>query len=78
MSKKEKEDYTIPKWNEFESENRKTIRSNLEKCMNAPKLKPTLENGYINDNLDLFRELRSNGRRRNFSNYFSKPYSNSK
>lgn len=69
------ETVTIAKYEDVMQKREKQIRENLEKCMNAPKLEPTLENGYIHDNKDHLHELVSKlGRRRNFQYYFHDPY----
>ena len=75
LKTKSEEDFgnRIPSSDELVNRQRQSVQENLLKCLNAPKRKPTLENGFIHDNIDLFRKLKSeNGRKRYLSDYFSK------
>ena len=66
---------TIPKYSDLNEKFMETNNANLKKCMEAPKLQPTLENGFIHDNKDHLHEIVSKmGRRRNFQYYFNSPY----
>ena len=50
-----------------------SVRKRLVECMEAPKLKKTLMNGYIDDNRDLLEKLKEEqGRKRNMRYYFEK------
>ena len=73
---KEKEEtyvYLTPE--AFRKRNEEACHTRLQECMNADKLEPTLENGFIEDNIERLYSLREAlGRRRNFSYYFTKPY----
>ena len=76
MKKKKKEEtyvYLTP--DAFRKKHEEACHARLQECMNADKLEPTLENGFIEDNIEQFYNLREAlGRRRNFSYYYSKPY----
>lgn len=73
---KEKEEtyvYLTPE--AFRKRNEEACHARLMKCVEADKLEPTLENGYFEDNKEEFYKLRNAlGRRRNFSYYFTTPY----
>ena len=59
----------------FRKRNEEACLNRLKECMSADKLEPTLENGFVEDNIEQFYNLRTAlGRRRNFSYYYSKPY----
>lgn len=59
----------------FRKKNEEACHARLMKCIEADKLEPTLENGYFEDNKEEFYKLRNAlGRRRNFSYYFTRPY----
>ena len=60
---------------EFKKEIKSKTRARLVECMNAPKLKPNLRNGFINDNIDLLNTLREEqGRKRHLESYFTKTH----
>tara|TARA_Y100000389_G_scaffold191824_1_gene218575 strand:- start:130 stop:378 length:249 start_codon:yes stop_codon:yes gene_type:complete len=72
---KKEETVTIPKYEEVMKNREETIRLNLAKCMEAPQLERSLQNGFFEDNKELFYEIRSQkGRRRDFAHYFMDPY----
>lgn len=72
---KSEEVTTIPKYSEIMEKFRLNNSANLKKCMEAPKLEPTLENGFIYQNKDRLHEIVAKmGKRRNFQYYFNNPY----
>ena len=59
----------------FRKRNEEACLNRLKECMSADKLEPTLENGFIEDNIEHFYNIRQAlGRRRNFAYYYSNPY----
>ena len=74
-SEEKEETYVYLSPSAFRKRNEDGCRARLLECMNADKLEPTLENGFFEDNKEEFYKLRETlGRRRNFSYYFTRPY----
>lgn len=73
--KEKEETYVYLSPSAFRKKNEEACHARLLECMNADKLEPSLKNGFITENKEEFDKLREVlGRRRNFSYYFTTPY----